>query len=69
MDVEIRLLERVQSSLRAEDFIDEFKNVHEDPKMRYRDLIVLATGDFKLADKIYREMVNNEIDAKIDGQF
>lgn len=66
-DNELRLLELAQDSIKAEEQSEAFLNQHEDVKSRWHDLVLRTTRDKKLADKVLREMINAETDAKIDA--
>ena len=62
---ELYAFERVQYSLLAEEESEEFLNHRSEAKARWRDLVVRTTNDPALGDRIYKEMHNAEIDAKI----
>ncbi len=47
---------------------EQVRNRREDFKHRWHDLVLRSTGDKQLATKIYREMVNQEMDERIDAQ-
>lgn len=49
--------------------MDDFRNRKEEFKARWRDLLVMATGNQELADKVYRDMVTDEMEARIDASI
>lgn len=47
--------------------MEDFRNRKEDYKARWRDLLLRSTGNATLADRVYRDMVTDEMEARIDA--
>ncbi len=61
----MRMLELVQSNVRAEEYVEDFRNLRQATKFRYPYLLQEACVDPKIIRAVIMDLADQEMEAKI----